>query len=171
MIASVLFLNNVSPAVKQLKHHATPPAFIGITKKYVVRTIKVAALEPLSSVIRRARSFYALGMWISIYFILAIQMSGVRSQPHAPPLVRVFCLFFPTRSPSVRRGCKYIWVQIESASAKVWHLPASLHYAWDERARCCAHLNAKATSSAEVFLNMSPAQYFSRLHFCPRRVQ
>jgi len=55
MIASVLFLNNVSPAVKQLKHHATPPAFIGITKKYVARTIKaVAALEPFLSLSARA---------------------------------------------------------------------------------------------------------------------
>jgi hypothetical protein len=71
MIASVLFLNNVSPAVKQLKHHATPPAFIGITKKYVARTIKaVAALEPFlslgASVIRWARlecGFQFISFW------------------------------------------------------------------------------------------------------------
>lgn len=93
MIASVLFLNNVSPAVKQLKHHATPPAFIGITKKYVASTIKAAAALELQRNSAGARSFYAPGMWISIYFILAIQMSGAaRSTRHR--LCVFFCLFF-----------------------------------------------------------------------------
>lgn len=123
-------MNNVSPAVKQLKHHAPPPAFIGITKKYVARTIKaVAALEPFfslsASVIRWARSIYALGMWISIYFILAIQMSGTLLLAVARATACACFLFIFSHSPArplsarARGGCKYIWVQIESASAKV----------------------------------------------------
>lgn len=174
MIASVLFLNNVSPAVKQLKHHATPPAFIGITKKYVVRTIKVAALEPLQSVIRRARAQLLRARNVDFNLFHFGNSNEWRSLAAARATACFFVYFFPLARPPCAGGVNIFGCKLSQHLRRCDICPhhCIMHETRErERARCCAHLNAKATSSAEVFLNMSPAQYFSRLHLCPRRVQ
>jgi hypothetical protein len=87
-------------------------------------------------------------------------------QPHAPPLVRVFCLFFLTRSlalsPCVHAGGVNIFGC--KLSQHLRRCDICPHHCIMHETRAplrCAHLNAKATSSAEVFLNMSPRQHIS----------